>query len=109
MEQQPIPQDPRLIPLTQGIVVTVDGSDCEWLSQWKWYAHLDGRTFYAQWSDGLDGGKQKTEMREWLAQIMAGCKQKYLGLFGKGERKCLGLFATPEEAAVATASAMSPQ
>lgn len=29
---------PRQIPLTRGLFATVDASDFEWLSQWKWFA-----------------------------------------------------------------------
>lgn len=36
------------IPLTQGQVALVDDSDCEFLSQWKWYAKKDrSGNFYA--------------------------------------------------------------
>lgn len=33
----------REIPLTQGKVAIVDAEDCEWLNQWKWYAHREDR------------------------------------------------------------------
>ncbi len=35
------------IPLTQGMVAQVDDTDYEWLSRWSWYAHKNGRNFYA--------------------------------------------------------------
>lgn len=36
------------IKLTQGKVVLVDDEDYEYLNQWKWYAHKQGKTFYAK-------------------------------------------------------------
>lgn len=38
----------KTIPLTQGKVAVVDAADYEWLMQWKWCAHWDGRNWYAQ-------------------------------------------------------------
>ena len=35
------------IELTQGQVAMVDDFDFEWLNQFKWQAHNDGRTYYA--------------------------------------------------------------
>ena len=33
----------REIPLTKGYVTLVDDADFEWLSQWKWFVHIDTR------------------------------------------------------------------
>ena len=38
----------RTIPLTQGKFALVDGADFEWLNQWKWYAHKNPNTYYAE-------------------------------------------------------------
>ena len=37
----------RLIPLTQGQIAVVDRADYPALSRYKWFAHKEGRTFYA--------------------------------------------------------------
>lgn len=42
----------KQIPLTQGLLATVDDADFEWLNQWKWYAAKIGKTFYAVRADG---------------------------------------------------------
>jgi hypothetical protein len=41
----------KTIPLTQGKVALVDDEDYEWLSRWKWYAILNGHTWYAARKD----------------------------------------------------------
>jgi len=37
----------KQIPLTQGKFALVDDEDYDWLMTWKWYAHKQGKTFYA--------------------------------------------------------------
>ena len=37
----------KLIPLSQGKFAKVDDADFEWLSQWRWNAHKEGKTYYA--------------------------------------------------------------
>jgi len=37
----------KLIPLTKGYFAQVDDEDFEWLSQWKWCAHVASNTVYA--------------------------------------------------------------
>jgi len=37
----------KKIPLTQSQFTIVDGKNCKWLNQYKWYAHWDGHNFYA--------------------------------------------------------------
>jgi hypothetical protein len=36
------------VPLSQGLVAIIDAADAEAVLAHKWYAHRDGRTFYAQ-------------------------------------------------------------
>jgi hypothetical protein len=38
----------KLIPLTQELFAQVDDEDFKYLNQWKWYAHRDGKTYYAR-------------------------------------------------------------
>jgi len=49
----------REIPLTQGKVAFVDNDDYDYLMQWKWCAHKDGKTFYAVRSSSVINGKRK--------------------------------------------------
>lgn len=42
----------KKIPLTQGKFATVDDDVYERLTQWKWFAWLGGRTWYARRSEG---------------------------------------------------------
>lgn len=53
---------PKQIPLTQGKFATVDDADFEWLNQWKWNAHKDRNTFYAERSRCISGGKKLIKM-----------------------------------------------
>lgn len=46
------------IQLTQGKVALVDDEDFERLNQFKWYAHKDGKTFYAMRSLPRINGRQ---------------------------------------------------
>lgn len=39
--------DIMAIPLSQGLYALVDGKDFEWLSQWRWSAQKNKRTYYA--------------------------------------------------------------
>lgn len=48
------------IPLTQGKAAIVDAVDFEWLSQWKWCAYRDGKTWYARRSGRSQDGKRIT-------------------------------------------------
>jgi hypothetical protein len=41
------------IPLTQGKAALVDDADFEELNKYKWYAHFDGRRFYANRNEQL--------------------------------------------------------
>jgi len=45
--------------LTQGKVALVDDADYEWLSQYKWYAHEDCKTFYVRRMSKTVNGKRK--------------------------------------------------
>lgn len=53
----------KTIPLSQGKVALVDDEDFEWLSQWKWYAHADRRTYYAVRSTPRDENGRYTTVR----------------------------------------------
>lgn len=46
------------IPLTQGKVAIVDDCDYEYLSQFKWFAHKNKFTWYAQRNSPYVGGKR---------------------------------------------------
>lgn len=45
----------KAIPLTQGLATIVDDEDYDWLARWKWCAHKDGHTYYAQRGKWVDG------------------------------------------------------
>jgi hypothetical protein len=46
------------IPLTQGKTAIVDDADYDWINQWKWIAHRDGKKWYADRTEnGLLGPK----------------------------------------------------
>lgn len=45
----------KTINLTQGQVALVDDEDYEYLNQWKWCAHKDGNTYYAERSQRHNG------------------------------------------------------
>lgn len=49
----------KQIPLSRGMFATVDDSDFEWLSQWKWYAHKRLNYFYAARNEPVCSKKQK--------------------------------------------------
>ena len=48
----------REIPLTQGLVALVDDEDYPSLMKYKWYAHKENHTFYAQRQSQRVAGKQ---------------------------------------------------
>ena len=52
----------KTIPLSQGLETLVDDTDYEWLSQFKWYAQKNGRTFYAR----RRAGKIKIDMHRYI-------------------------------------------
>lgn len=47
----------KLIPLTRGQFATVDDEDFEFLSQWKWHALKQPKTYYAARNVKVDGKK----------------------------------------------------
>ncbi len=49
----------KTIPLTQGKYAIVDDEDCAWLSQYKWYAHRPGNSFYAVRHSKKSEGKNR--------------------------------------------------
>lgn len=55
------------IKLTMGKVALVDDSDYDWLSQWKWFAHKDNRTFYAGRSTVMPDGRKK---QVWMHRVI---------------------------------------
>jgi AP2 domain/HNH endonuclease len=52
----------KLIPLTQGKFAQVDDADYEYLSQWKWRAERNRRTWYATRMDYSDGQPRRIRM-----------------------------------------------
>lgn len=48
-ETRPLPEDTRLIPLTQEQFALVDAADYDWLMQWRWHASWskDTKSYYA--------------------------------------------------------------
>jgi HNH endonuclease len=61
----------REIELTQGQVAIVDDEDYDWLSEWKWFALQDGRTFYA--CRQLPSTKKKKRM-VWMHRQILGAE-----------------------------------
>lgn len=50
-----------VIPLTRGKVAIIDNEDAALISQYKWQADRDGRTWYARRTISLPGGGRKTQ------------------------------------------------
>lgn len=57
----------RLIPLTKGQFAIVDDEDFEFLSQWKWYAMKQPKTYYAA-RDVKRGGRKTI----WMHRVING-------------------------------------
>jgi hypothetical protein len=57
-----IATEARVLSLSQGQVTIVDGTDYEWLSQWKWYARFNEctRSYYAVRNSATLNGKRDT-------------------------------------------------
>ena len=58
----------KQIPLSRGLFALVDDADYDWLSQWKWYALRQPRTFYAVRDVKVD--KKKTSI--WMHRLVNG-------------------------------------
>lgn len=52
----------REIPLTQGQLAIVDADMFDYLNQFKWWAHKDGNTFYAETTVPGNGKRLKIKM-----------------------------------------------
>lgn len=50
------------IQLTQGKAALVDDEDFEYLNQWKWYAHRNGKIFYAERGQRINGSQTTIKM-----------------------------------------------
>jgi len=74
------------IKLTQGKVALVDDEDFEWLSQWKWYAHKNCRTFYAVCWDSLKTSKLLSMHRE-IMKAKDGCEIDHIDGDGLNNQK----------------------
>lgn len=46
------------LPLSQGKVTVIDNVEYEWLSQWKWQARKEGRTWYAARTEKLPNSRR---------------------------------------------------
>lgn len=58
----------KRVTLTQGKEALVDDSDFELVSQYKWYAHRDGNTYYAYkgtWKGGETRGYIHAPIPTW--------------------------------------------
>jgi len=58
------------IQLTQGKVALVDDQDYEYLNRWKWCAHKNRKTFYADRSVVENGKRTTVAMHQVLARLM---------------------------------------
>ena len=84
----------REIPLTQGKVALVDDGDYPEISKFKWYAHKDGKTWYALRSSPRDAcGKQyKIMMHRTIFKICDGLEIDHIN--GNGlDNRCENLQA----------------
>ena len=63
----------REIQLTQGKVALVDDADFEWLNNWKWYAHKNGKTVYAHRNSKTVDGRRVTIA---MHCVIMGCPPK---------------------------------
>ena len=79
----------RQIPLTQGKVALVDDTDYEWLNCFKWYAHQNHCTFYAERNVSLSKNEHTVEyMHRLILGLQAGDRRQCDHRDGNGLNNC---------------------
>ena len=68
----------KLIPLTQGQFAMVDDWNFEWLSQWKWSAEKDGKTYYAQRKLYSNGSRTTIRMHRLINKTPKGLETDHI-------------------------------
>jgi len=87
----------RPIYLTQRRVTLVDDADYDWLSQWRWFAHRDHRTFYARRGIWRNGTTTIVKMHRLILDAPPGSETDHINGNGLDNRRCnLRLCSTAE-------------
>ena len=68
----------REIPLTQGRVALVDDADYEWLSAYRWHAHLSNKNWYARRKEVRDGKVVRVYMHRHIAGTPSGLQTDHI-------------------------------
>lgn len=74
----------REIPLTKGKVALVDAADFEWLSQWKWFAHVTG---YCLGNVNVDGVRRTVTMHRMIMEPPPGFEVDHANRDGLDNRR----------------------
>lgn len=78
----------KSIPLTQGKVALIDDEDLLKLSKYKWYAHKDGKTWYAErHSERVNGKSHKIKMHRCIITPPHGMEIDHLNGDGLDNRR----------------------
>lgn len=75
------------IKLSQGRVAYVDDEDYEYLSQWRWFAHRDGKTFYAGRSAMVNGKRKQLWMHREIKNTPLGMEVDHIDHNGLNNQK----------------------